>query len=174
VDKKHASNDADASEAMHLINFVIDQSARQQRAVEGVSQADSADSLVGGKRGSIAVAGIEGRRKGVRKEGETVIPNEERQAYIKQKTTGEKMAAGKVLMKNYQAETDKFLNKLSRTFMGRLRKPVQCFYNHCRQDVLVFERRFKDSNGKIDWSHFSCSGVGEMICINKSDDGASP
>jgi hypothetical protein len=75
--KKHASNDADASEVMHLINFVIDQSARQQRAVAGACQADSADSLVGGKRGSIAVAGIEGRRKRVQKEGETDIPNEE-------------------------------------------------------------------------------------------------
>jgi hypothetical protein len=119
--KKHASNDADASEAVNLINFVIDQQARQQRAAAGVSLADLAsNNLVGGKRGSIAVAGLEGRGKRVRKEGQTDIPNEERFSYAKQKTAGEKLAAEKVLLEKCQAATDKSLNKASCAFMGRL------------------------------------------------------
>jgi hypothetical protein len=75
--KKHLSNcDADASEAVNWINFVIDQQARQQRTAAGASQADSADDLVGRKRGSKAVAGLEGRRKRVQREGAADIPNE--------------------------------------------------------------------------------------------------
>jgi hypothetical protein len=43
-----SSNDADASEAVNLINVVIhQQQARQQRTAAGASQADSADNLVG-------------------------------------------------------------------------------------------------------------------------------
>ena len=87
MDKKQASNDADASEAVDFINSVIDQQARQKSAAADVSQANSANNLVGGtKRGS------NWRRNRVRREGETDISNEEGQAYPKPKTASEKRA----------------------------------------------------------------------------------
>jgi hypothetical protein len=96
--------------------------------------------------------------KRVRKEGNTPICKEDRDSYTKKRRTGEKLVAGKSLLDKYPECEDSKLDKKSRMFMARLRKPVKCFHNHCNQDVLVFQHRFC----KIDWSAFPCGGVGDI------------
>jgi hypothetical protein len=104
---------------------------------------------------------------------------EDRDLHAKKRRTGEKLVAGKFLYDKHPESNDSKLDKKSRTFMARVRKPVKCFRNHCNQDVLVFQSRFSkidwsafpgEKQGKIDWSAFPCGGIGDVRCSGADDD----
>jgi hypothetical protein len=173
--KKHAVNDEDAQQAHKLFHHAVQQRAREMvaRQQNQVSQFSIAPAnapnapwpQLPATPPSVYRRSQENSKR-VRKEGDTPICQEDRDSYTKKRRTGEKLVAGKSLLDKYPESDDCKLDKKSRTFMARLRKPVKCFHNHCNQDVLVFESRF----GKIDWSAFPCGGVGDLRCYGADDD----